>query len=111
MQNMIQTVKFSCFLYGKNIRRPFDNTDNAPIPFGIRTDRTQIFVRQILADRTEMNIFFSPQKRRRKPLGLGIAHFQNGKRQPLRSFRADIRQSPEFINQFFQRGYIISNGF
>ena len=83
MQNVVKTVIVAHSLHRGNISRILDDTDRALVTLGIRADRADLGIREVLADRTKTGRSPRLHERVRKRFYVFLLHGENMKSQAL----------------------------
>ena len=79
MENMVPSTKGSGVFDGNQVIRAFNDTEDFTVPMLILADPTRIFIRQVEADGTEMNLLLHIQNGPGQLLGFGGTAPQNMK--------------------------------
>jgi hypothetical protein len=99
VENVVYAVVAACLLYRRDIRRLFDNADNALIACGARAINAGIDIGDVVAVGAKSQLLFKFADGVSKCAGILGAGSQNMKGQPLGILGADARQLLEFFNE------------
>jgi len=99
VQHVIHTVVAPRFLNGSDVRRLFDNADQALVAGGTAAIHAGIDVRDVVAYRAEMKAGLNLPDGFSKQLGIFVTSAQDVKGEALRRLAADARQLLEFLDE------------
>ena len=108
VQHVIGRVELICALQCEHVAWVFHHADNRAVSAFIAAHGAKVAVRQIAAHGAVMDLLMRVDDRLRKAFGIRFIHVEHGIRNALCGLMPHARQALKFIDEPFERRYVIT---